>query len=151
MSTLPLFLAFLLKDSSMFFKYSLAMADVPTKIFGLSTGFQSAFGILQTKYEVGIMRDTRTDSLPFGYMSAGLGVEPQYGPIFFQFFQSVGTMTISDKYNGGYFQFMQDVGLGFKGSNNTSLAIGYKHISNLGLHQDNLGRDLINFTVRIYF
>lgn len=132
------------------FKYFVSAAEDRIANKGLSVGYQSEHGWLQTKLEGGFWADTRpgTRSSAFGF--AGIGVEPQSGPIYLNFFQSIGGITHTDNQLGGNFQFMEEFGIGFRDPVNlTAIGFFYRHISNAGLVQPNRGRDYLGIQIMI--
>jgi hypothetical protein len=132
------------------FKYFVNANGNAHETKGLSLAYQSEFMFFRTKLDGGMWWDSREGGKPSAFGFAGLGVEPQYGPIYVNFFQSVGLISHTDQYLGGHFQFMEEIGLGFRDlKEGTSVGLFYRHISNAGLTQINKGRDYIGIQVMI--
>lgn len=60
-------------------------------------------------------------------------------------------VTAPDSYLSGHFQFTEDLFLGLQGSNKNVVGVKYKHFSNAGLRQPNLGRDFMGIEASVSF
>lgn len=119
---------------------------------GLGVGYQSSAWFLATRLEAGAYTDQskRGGVRSSGFGFAGIGVQPEYGPLYVNFFQYVGLIGSPDTVLGGLFQFSEEVGIGIKDERNgTSVGLFYKHISNAGISLPNIGRDFAGVQVMI--
>lgn len=131
-------------SDEVFVKYNVnvangSVADAKALGVGYVTDLNNIFKI---KYEVGHIFDHRRGAKDSYFGFVGLGIQPEFGPVFINFFQNIGGITTIDKYLGGRFQFNEELGLGVK-DQRTKVAISmfYSHISNAGLVQPNMGKD----------
>lgn len=85
-----------------------------------------------------------------GYAAYQLGVETD-GSVFARVMAGPAVITTPDAYLGGYLAFTEDFYFGLRGSNNNTVGILYKHISNAGLFQPNVGRDIAGVQISIPF
>ena len=129
-------------------RYIINYADPHIDVKGLSLAHYLHADPLVFKTEAGVLSSAGNFT---GFIFGGAGVQPTYGPIFVYFIQSVGLVNNPDgSYLSGNFQFSEDVGVGFRDkNNNTSIGLGFKHISNAGIVAPNNGRDLLNLEIRL--
>jgi hypothetical protein len=83
----------------------------------------------------------------FGAYLFGINIENQrwYG-------NAAGGVAIigtPDTYLGGPVNFTEEIGFGVNGQHNSKLGLFYKHISNAGIYDPNIGRDFIGAQVTI--
>jgi hypothetical protein len=119
---------------------------------GLALGYQSSALFLATRLEAGAYADqsNRKGARSSGFGFAGIGVQPEYGPLYVNFFQYVGLIGSPDTVLGGLFQFSEEAGIGIKDERNgTSVGLFYKHISNAGISSPNFGRDFVGIQAMI--
>lgn len=84
------------------------------------------------------------------YGAAQFGVETD-GEVFARVMTGPALITNPDWYLGGPFAFTEDFYLGLRGRNGNSVGLLYKHISNAGIYNRNVGRDLAGVQVSIPF
>jgi hypothetical protein len=86
----------------------------------------------------------RTNS---GFFSAGPGMLVDLRPI--QIRAGIGAtfVTNPDTYLGGPFALNEEVYIGLKDPVGNSIGIVYDHISNAGMYQNNMGRDMVSFQI----
>lgn len=104
---------------------------------------------LTYQYEIGGWTDTASHSRSgsvYGALQAGVETD---GLVFARVMTGPALITSPDSYLGGYLNFTEDFYIGLKGPNSNTVGIKYKHISNAGLTQPNLGRDFAGFEVSI--
>lgn len=128
--------------NDVFIRYNIHAKTPYPDVSSVTLGYIHPVSIIKAKYEGGILLDRRVPNKT-GYLQAGVGVQPEYGPVYIYFYQSVGLLSHTDNYLSTHFQFFEDVGIGFRGKDRTFIGIGYKHISNGGIKLPNKGKDLI--------
>lgn len=129
-------------------KYHVNAVDGVSSVKGLSLAKQSSWYMLETKTELGGWFDTRPGAKSGAFGFYGVGVQPEAGAFYVNFFQSVGLISSPDAYLGGHFQFCEEVGLGIKDQDKGSMVgLFYKHISSAGIYKPNKGRDMIGIQV----
>lgn len=121
-------------------------------VLGLSAGYQSDFAFLESRMEFGGYRDQShrmgVRSSAFGFF--GLGIEPEHGPLYLNFFQYVGLITNPDSILGGPFQFCEEAGIGFRDQKKkTSIGLFYRHMSSANIYLPNYGRDFFGLQMMI--
>lgn len=119
-----------------------------TKFVNVGRRDQFAFG-LTYQYEVGGWVDTAGDGRKSsGYGAYQLGVQTD-GPVFARVMAGPALVTNPDSYLGGPVAFTEDFYFGLSGNNKNTVGVMYKHISNAGLEQPNIGRDLAGVQISI--
>lgn len=118
----------------------------------LGLGYRDALGYgLTYQYEVGgwtdIAKHGRKGS---AYGTAQIGVEADAG-ITIRAMVGPALISTPDAYLGGTFQFNEDFYAGIRGANGNTAGFKYKHISNAGIMQPNVGRDFAGLEVGIPF
>lgn len=83
-----------------------------------------------------------------GYGAVQAGVQTN-GPIYARVMTGPALITSPDSYLGGYLNFTEDFYIGLKGPNGNTVGVKYKHISNAGITQPNVGRDFAGVEVSI--
>lgn len=137
------------KADDLTLRYSVNAIGAPADVMGLSLGHTFDSGFLQYKLEGGFTNDRRVSNLT-GFGLASVGIVPTAGNFFMSFHQGFALLTNPDgHYNSGVFQFAEDLGVGFRGTNNTAVVIGLRHLSNAGLMSENYGRDTMYLEVRL--
>lgn len=139
-------------SEEVFVKYQVNVANgsvADAKALGV--GYVRNLWILKNKYEVGKIFDNRKGAKDSFYSFMGLGIQPEVGPIYFNFFQNIGGITTKDSYLGGHFQFCEELGVGVKGRDNTTISLFYKHISNAGIQKPNMGKDFGGLQIGLPF
>jgi hypothetical protein len=137
------------KADDLTLRYSVNAIGAPADVMGLSLGHTFDSGFLQYKLEGGFTNDRRVSNLT-GFGLASVGIVPTAGNFFMSFHQGFALLTNPDgHYNSGVFQFAEDLGVGFRGTNNTAIVLGLRHLSNAGLMSENYGRDTLYIEVRI--
>lgn len=137
------------KADDLTLRYSVNAIGAPADVMGLSLGHTFDSGFLQYKLEGGFTSDRRVSNLT-GFGLASVGVVPTAGNFFMSFHQGFALLTNPDGLIlSGHFQFVEDLGVGFRGNNNTAIVLGARHYSNAGLIQPNVGRDTMYLEIRI--
>lgn len=142
----------LAKDLSL--KYGLGINNhqnqiTDVKLIALSID-QDIFGILREKYEAGLYVDNTRVNSRVGYLAYMIGVEPRVGQAYFNGTSGLGMMSGTDKRLGSAFQFFHEFGFGVIDKNDrTRMGVYYKHISNAGITQPNMGRDFIGIQMGV--
>jgi len=126
-----------------FIKYNVNVANgsvADAKALGF--GYVTDLSVFKVKYEAGHIFDHRRGAKDSYFGFVGLGIQPEFGPVFINFFQNIGGITTIDKYLGGHFQFNEELGLGVKDQRTkVAMSLFYSHISNAGIRQPNMGKD----------
>lgn len=79
-------------------------------------------------------------SSAFAALSLGMNVDLR--PVFIVNSLGLAVITTPDAYLGGSFpQFTEELGIGIRGINATSVSLSYKHFSSAGIYNPNMGRD----------
>lgn len=137
------------KADDLTLRYSVNAIGAPADVMGLSLGHTFDSGFLQYKLEGGFTNDRRVSNLT-GFGLASVGIVPTAGNFFMSFHQGFALLTNPDGLIlSGHFQFVEDLGVGFRGNNNTAIVFGARHYSNAGIQQPNVGRDTVYLEVRI--
>lgn len=121
-----------------------------TKMFSL--GFRDQlFGGLVYQYEGGMWIDSASKGrMSSAFFDAGIGLEVRSGDLVLRSIHGVAFISTPDSYLGGYFpNFNHDIYVGIKDSNENSIGISYKHISNAGLMPPNVGRNFVSIDLGI--
>jgi hypothetical protein len=131
-----------------FLRYNIhAVAPYPD-VSSLSLGYVNHRKVFSFKYEAGIVLDRRIPNKA-GLFSAAVGIQPEWGPIGFYFYQGIGLLTSTDKYLSTNYQFIEQAGIYFRGKNGSHLGPGCWHMSNAGIKLPNLGKDFCGLMVGI--
>lgn len=131
-------------------KYYINAGPSISSVKGLSLGKQEKLLFLETKWEGGLIYDTRPSAKAMGFLSGSLGVEPKAGPLYVNFFQGVGLVSTSDAYLSGLFQFFIEAGAGVADvDTGIKLGVHCKHISNAGISLPNRGKDMCGIQIGI--
>lgn len=133
-------------DSGTYLKYGAGInGDAPR--LSIFTGYQGYLtNIVEYQLEAGIPRPGIfgvSPSIGVSTMSrSGMFLKVFFGPLL---------LTNWDDRLGGLFQFNNDLELGLKGQNGFAIGVNYKHISNAGITQPNLGRDFILLKLQLEY
>lgn len=150
------------------FSIQLYATDISFK-FGAGFGQFDQDGPAETKYiSLGIINDisrifkTKIDfgawfdsldvdkvkrSSGFGSGSFGLRVNPGY--FYTETFWGISYITQTDIQLGMHFEFTEEVGIGVQDGTGKYMGIEYRHFSNAGISEHNLGRDFCLVTVGV--
>jgi len=109
---------------------------------GLTDDFN---GLLKARYELGYWSDKTNRSSAYGAYQIGLVASNDI--LYADFFTGASLISQSDSRLSTPFEFKHDIGIGVVGKNKVGIGINYSHLSNAGIKQPNLGRDLIQFKV----
>lgn len=124
--------------------------DRLTDIKTLHIAITKPLGKFRQKFSAGLIIDTypgRSSSFT-GFYSLGMRVDPGYG-VFAETYVGAGLISHPDSRLGGHFQFKEDFLFGLMDHKNRGYAIQYSHISSASIYDVNLGRDLLQFTIKI--
>lgn len=124
---------------------------------GLSETKMASLGIQETLW--GALKDRATlggfvdnggngkSSSAFGAGQLGFEVIAPSGTVA-SIFSGPALISSPDTLLGGYFEFMEDVRLGIVDRKDNYVGVFYRHISDAGLTQVNIGRDIIGLEIR---
>lgn len=109
-------------------------------------------GPLYVSLNGGAFFDAREDiATGYGFGQIGTVVHP-FEWFYFENFFGPGAISQTDSRLGSHFQFGLDLGVGFREPHTkATIGVNYKHISNAGIKQPNLGRDFVMLKVGIPF
>lgn len=143
---------------------SMCYADDLTMTFGsgifdslqqthqLYAGYNSYFNerTMFWRSELGGYTDTAGNGRSGSYFGAQmLGVNAENNIVYAQGAAGVAAITTTDAYLGSNMNFTEELGVGINGGNNTKVGIVYKHMSNAGFAQPNIGRDFIGAQISV--
>lgn len=142
------------------FKYGVGLfqsakdSNSETKVFSLA--YQDTLlgtDFLIKQYELGMWSDSRQDlgRLSSGFFNMSFGVRVNAPGTYAEGLWGIGVVTHTDAYLGGNFAFNHDLSTGFRSESGATLGINYKHISNAGLYNPNIGRDFLMIKMGIPF
>lgn len=136
-----------------FLKYNVNAHPIHlTDVKGLALGYQHEISLFETKLEGGFWNDSsgRSGAKGSGFGQVAIGVEPEAGSFYLNFFQGLGFITTPDSQLGGMFQFFESMGFGIR-DQKSKVSVGptYTHISSAGLEHPNEGRDLMGIQIMI--
>ena len=149
------------KQTESYLRYGVGLAgsakNSAAELKFLGLGYQASFSEFQRydflvwQGEAGAWADNagggRSSS---GYASFGIGLRVNAGPIVLSSVHGPGLITTPDSYLGSVPQFFHDICAGLQDSTNkASFSFCYKHISNAGIWQPNVGRDLMDVKLAI--
>lgn len=86
-------------------------------------------------------------SSAFGSQMLGVNAENEF--FYAQGAAGVALLSNTDSFLGGNIAFTETASIGINGSHNTKVGVFYKHISNAGLYDPNIGRDFIGVQINI--
>jgi len=131
-------------------RYSVNAIGSPSDVKYVSIGHTFDHYFLEGKLEAGLLLDQRVKKSSTGVGIASLGVAPKAGNFFMSFHQGIALLSNPDDiYLSGNLQFTEDLGVGFRGSNGTAIVLGYRHMSNAGIVNPNLGKDMFYLETRL--
>lgn len=87
------------------------------------------------------INDQSKNTAAFGNAALGFTIEQPYS--YAKLFFGPAVISSTDTRLSSYYQFNHDIELGVKNKNGLGIGLDYKHISNAGLKEPNLGRDLV--------
>ena len=128
-----------------------------TKLLGLGynselLGDIKALSFIKYQQELGFWVDNKTNDKrkSSAYGNTSLGIDIKGGFLTASSFHGVGLVSNPDIYLGSYYQFFHDISGGLTDDKSkASITLTYKHISNAGLKQPNIGRDFLLFKLSI--
>lgn len=138
-----------------FFKYGIglnngAFPDTTVKL--LSVGQRDTlYSVLDYQLEVGTFSDNSQSNGMIFFASPSIGFRTKRSGLYANFFIGPALMTQSDSRLASIFEFNNDMEVGIRDDKGTSIGVGYKHFSNAGLTQGNLGRDFFLIKLGVSF
>jgi hypothetical protein len=138
-----------------YFRYGFGIwDDVPqgtVKYFSL--GYQEPLGsVIRLQGDIGLITDSNVGRASSGILSLSTGPRTRLGPFYAECLWGVGYLTHPDGSRlSGHLQFVNDVSVGLVGENGATFGLSFRHISNAGISQPNIGRDFLTLRVGIEF
>jgi hypothetical protein len=129
------------KADEIYLKYGISPKRAEVKIASL--GYRDDFfWLLSYQMELGYFKDPSDSARSSGYAASGLGVEIDsylYGSFYF----GPALISCPDNLLAGNLQFNTDLTIGLKDKRGLKLGVGYKHLSNAGIKEPNIGREFV--------
>lgn len=134
-----------------FFKYGLGLnnpfPDTSTKLMSIGMN-DSLYSFIDYQLETGVLVDNSQIQGAVGFIGPSIGLRTKTTEgLYAGFFVGPALITQPDSRLASIFEFNNDFELGIKDPRGVGIAVDYKHFSNAGLTQGNIGRDF--FTVKL--
>ncbi len=140
-----------LADGGTYLKVGVGLNSDPSSVRTLFVGYQRPLTqLLFYQLELGALKDNHDAYGIRVLTSASIGVSTvSSSGIYIKVFFGPSFLSHPDDRLSGHFQFNNDFELGIKGTNDISIGLNYKHISNAGIVMPNLGRDLLLIKIQL--
>jgi len=110
----------------------------------LSVGVQEdLLTVFKVRWITGGWLDRSNDRSSSGYVFGQMGAEIDSGSVLTSVFIGPGLITEKDDLLGGNIEFLSSLNIGLQDKNRNYLGVGYRHVSNAGLYEPNIGRDFV--------
>lgn len=134
-----------LADDSVFFKYGLGLNNPyfpDTSVKFISIGYTGPlYKFFDYQIEGGAFVDNSQPMGVIGFTTAEIGIKTKEPGFYAGFFIGPALLTQTDTRLATLFEFSSDIELGIRDSRGIAISGDYKHFSNAGITQNNVGRD----------
>lgn len=120
-------------------------------IANFALGYEKPLGeILDQRLEMGLW----TDNLHNGRSSSGygnyeVGIKVRHEGFYLQTFVGVALINNTDTQLSSVYEFTHDIGFGLMEKSGKAMGLNFKHFSNAGLKKPNIGRNFMQFEVKV--